>query len=252
MPSHSRHSSQVASVGIFAKAGSRYESGAVRWLRHAAAAHVTPLPLLSFAAPGTAHVLERVAFYTTNDRSTLKLQRDVEETGGAIAARAGAAAEHRAMHAHAVVSSASPASAVAGREVFAYTGEALRDNLDGVLTALAESLTRPKLWSWEVNEAKAGMGAALDDIARNPKATLVEGLHAAAFGPTTGLGHSVFASASDLEDVDDAALRAFLGARVNAQNTVVVGTSAYRRAAIATTSAAAHHLSPLASPRVQM
>jgi processing peptidase subunit alpha len=51
----------VASIGLYFKAGSRYE-----------------------AVPGTAHLLEHVAFGSTQHRSALKLYRDVEAMGGSL------------------------------------------------------------------------------------------------------------------------------------------------------------------------
>ena len=57
----------LSSVGVYVKAGSRYE-----------------------AAPGTSHLLEHVAFHSTHQRSTLKIQRDVEKLGATVGARTSA------------------------------------------------------------------------------------------------------------------------------------------------------------------
>lgn len=56
---------QAAAIGLFVKAGSRFET-----------------------VPGTAHVLEYLAFNSTQNRSTLKLARDAENAGAVIAAKA--------------------------------------------------------------------------------------------------------------------------------------------------------------------
>jgi len=66
-PSSVSSNVQTASVGVYIKAGSRYE----------------PLP-------GMSHLLESLAFASTQKRSTLKLQRDVENLGGTVSARTGA------------------------------------------------------------------------------------------------------------------------------------------------------------------
>lgn len=51
---------------MFVKAGSRFES-----------------------VPGTSHLLEQVAFRSTQKRSAAKIQRDVEDYGAVVAAKAG-------------------------------------------------------------------------------------------------------------------------------------------------------------------
>ena len=62
----------TSSVGVYVKAGSRYE-----------------------AAPGASHLLEHVAFHSTHQRSTLKIQRDFEELGATVGARTSALAGRR-------------------------------------------------------------------------------------------------------------------------------------------------------------
>jgi len=179
------------------------------------------------AAPGTAHVWERLAFSSTHKRSSLKIQRDVEDAGATVAASAG----EGIVQAHARTRCGCPPhvtnhlAATAGRELFALTGEALRDNLDPVLKVLAQAVTEPKLLRWEVEEGKAAMAALIHDLEADPKTTLIEGVHAAAFGATSPLGHSQFAATEDLGDVDETALRSFLAARVKGNNIVVVGNS---------------------------
>jgi hypothetical protein len=113
----------------------------------------------------------------------------------------------------------------AGRELFALTGEALRDNLDPVLKVLAQAITEPKLVRWEVAEGKAAMGGVIHDLEADATTTLMEGVHSAAYGATSPLGHSRYAAEEDLADVDDVALRSFLAARVKGNNIVVVGNS---------------------------
>lgn len=54
------------SLAVHVKAGSRYE-----------------------AVPGSAHVLESLAFKATSSRSAAKVQRDVEDIGASVAAKTG-------------------------------------------------------------------------------------------------------------------------------------------------------------------
>jgi hypothetical protein len=58
--------SQTASVSLYVKAGSRYDS-----------------------VPGTAYALEYLAYRSTQQRSTLKLARDFEDLGAVVSAKAG-------------------------------------------------------------------------------------------------------------------------------------------------------------------
>lgn len=116
------------------------------------------------------------------------------------------------------------------RMQFAYTGEVLRDSADGLVSVLSEAMTQPRLWPWEVDEDKHALEGLVADIAADPLTTVTEGVHAAAYGPTAPLGHSVFASKSDLEDVDDEVLRHFLGAQFTAGNMVIAGTSEFHSA----------------------
>lgn len=145
-----------------------------------------------------------MAFATTQKRSTAKVQRDVEDLGARVSART-------------------------SREVFSYSGEVLRDNVEGLVSVLSEVTTQPKLWYWEVTEAKHALEGLIASQAADPKAAVLEGLHAAAYGSTTPFGRSVYASASDLEDVNDATIRSFLGSRFNAANAVIVANSTWPR-----------------------
>lgn len=167
----------AASVGVYAKAGSRYE-----------------------ALPGTAAMLQQAAFFTTQKRSTAKLYRDIEDMGASV-------------------------SASNGREVFAYNGSALRGNVDGLVSVLSEVVTQPKLWSWEIDEAKQLAAELNAERAADPKNAALEAVHAAAFGESSPLGHSRFASSDDLEGVSAETLRAFLGQRFSANKMVIAATS---------------------------
>lgn len=166
----------TASVAVYFKAGSRYE-----------------------AAPGTAHVLEHVAFNATQKRSTLKFQRDVEDLGAVVASRA-------------------------GREVFSYAGESLRGFAPEVTQLLAEAITQPKLTFWEVEESKHVLEALIATQQNDTVTALVEGIHAAAFGAGAPLSQ-LYAQPGDLEDINSETLSTFLGSRFNASNAVVVGTN---------------------------
>jgi hypothetical protein len=61
--------------------------------------------------------------------------------------------------------------------------------------------------------------------ASNPRIAVIEAVHAAAFGSSSALGHSLYARPADLPDVDAAALRAFLAGRLTGKHIVVAGVS---------------------------
>jgi predicted Zn-dependent peptidase len=203
----------VADVGIFVQAGSRHES-----------------------VPGTAHVLEHLAFAGTQKRSAAKLQHDADSIGATLAS-------------------------AAGREVFAFSGEVLREDASSVLDLLTEAATQPRLRSWEVAEGKVGsalvlrlasrcavltlatsavhlfffffarpclqhdLEALIEAQATNPRIVLMEAVHAAAFGATSAMGHSLFARPSGLGDIDADAIRSFLSSRLSGKHIVVTGVS---------------------------
>ena len=115
----------------------------------------------------------------------------------------------------------------AGRETFAYTGSVLRDSADGLASLMAEVITQPALHDWEVNEAKEALSAYVATQVADPRTALLEALHAAAFGATSPLGHSVLATPAALDGLDADSLRAFLSARFAADKIVIAATSAW-------------------------
>ena len=167
----------VADVGVFAQAGSRFES-----------------------VPGTAHVAEHMALAGTHRRSAAKFQHDVDALGATV-------------------------SSSAGREVLSFTGEVLREDAPAVLALIGESLTQPRLKPWEVEEAKHDLAVLIEAQSTNPQIAVLEGVHAAAFGSSSALGHSVFATPAGLVDVDGEAIRGLLNGRATAKHVVVAAVS---------------------------
>jgi predicted Zn-dependent peptidase len=115
----------------------------------------------------------------------------------------------------------------AGREVFSYTGAVLRDAVDPLTGAIAEAITQPLLRDYEVAEAKHSMEPLIEAREADAAFNVLQGVHAAAYGSSSAIGHSTYASKSDLDDIDESTLRAFLGARFTANNIVVVANSKF-------------------------
>lgn len=96
----------VASIGLYLDCGSIYE---------------TPE---SF---GASHLLERMAFKSTTNRSHLRIVREVEAIGGNIGASA-------------------------SREQMGYTFDALKTYVPQMVELLVDSVRNPAFLDWEVNE----------------------------------------------------------------------------------------------------
>jgi mitochondrial-processing peptidase subunit alpha len=95
-----------ASVGLYINCGSIYE---------------TP------ESSGTSHLLERMAFKSTTNRSHLRLVREVEAIGGNI-------------------------SASASHEQMCYTYDAFKVYVPEMVEVLIDSVRNPAFFDWEVKE----------------------------------------------------------------------------------------------------
>lgn len=96
----------TASIGLYVDCGSIYE---------------TPL---SF---GATHLLERMAFKSTTNRSHLRVVREVEAIGGNV-------------------------TASASREQMGYTFDALKTYVPEMVELLVDCVRNPVFLDWEVNE----------------------------------------------------------------------------------------------------
>lgn len=76
---------------------------------------------------GASHLLERMAFKSTRNRSHLRIVREVEAIGGSVAASA-------------------------SREQMAYTFDALKTHVPEMVELLVDSVRNPVFLDWEVNE----------------------------------------------------------------------------------------------------
>lgn len=96
----------VASIGLYVDCGSIYE---------------TPDSL------GASHLLERMAFKSTRNRSHLRVVREVEAIGGHVLASA-------------------------SREQMSYTFDALKTYVPEMVELLVDCVRNPVFLDWEVNE----------------------------------------------------------------------------------------------------
>jgi hypothetical protein len=100
----------AASVGLYIDCGSVYESP---------------------SSSGASHLLERMAFRSTTNRSHLRLVREVEAIGGNV-------------------------SASASREQMSYTYDALKSYAPEMVEVLLDSVRNPAFLEWEVKEQVFG------------------------------------------------------------------------------------------------
>ena len=98
--------SPAASIGLYVDCGSIYESPA------------------SF---GVSHLLERMAFKSTTNRSYLRIVREVEAIGGNV-------------------------NAAVSREQIGYTFDALKTYVPEMVELLIDCVRNPVFLDWEVNE----------------------------------------------------------------------------------------------------
>ena len=115
------------------------------------------------AVPGTAHVLQQMAFKSSAGKSQLKMVRDCERLGAA-------------------------ASCTAARENVVYQMETLKESVPEAMELLAETTTAPSFLAWELEAQAATLKAEVEDFKMNHQALLQEMMHPAAYGALAPLG----------------------------------------------------------------
>lgn len=171
----------VASIGIFVEAGSKYENA---------------------SNAGASHVLSHLAFKSTNQRSDLRLFRDMEDSG--------------------IVS-----SAASGRDSIMYRVDCLRESTDRAMDIAGETVTDGKFAGWECSAVKNGsLSYELENIENNAQTLLSEMLHSAAFGgETSALGRSQFAGRHQFGALSGDVLKQYVADNFSTHRIVVAGTN---------------------------
>lgn len=165
----------TSTVGIYIDSGSVYESP---------------------AQAGTSHLLERMAFKTTANRTHFRLIREVEAVGGNIAA-------------------------AASREQMAYTGDALKTYLPEMLEIVVDSVRNPIFNEWEVKEQLERVREEVQGAASNPQSLVLEALHHV--GYTGALANPLLCPDSQLNRLNGEALFEFVQANYSAPRMVLAG-----------------------------
>lgn len=169
-------SSPTASIGLYVDCGSVYE---------------TPL------SSGATHLLERMAFKTTRNRSHLRMVREVEAIGGNV-------------------------TASASREQMGYTFDALKTYLPEMVELLVDSVRNPVFLDWEVKEQLAKVKAEIAEISGNPQSLILEALHSA--GYAGALGNPLMAPESAITRLDGTILEEFVTENYTAPRMVLAAS----------------------------
>ncbi|KAG9134808.1 hypothetical protein Leryth_001108 [Lithospermum erythrorhizon] len=166
----------AASIGLYVGCGSIYE---------------TPD---SF---GATHLLERMAFKSTLNRSHLRVVREVEAIGGNVMASA-------------------------SREHMSYTYDALRTYIPEMVELLVDSVRNPAFLDWEVNEQIQKVKSEISEMSKNPQHLLMEAIHSTGYAGV--YANALMASEASLNTLNWASLEAFVAQNYTAPRMVLAAS----------------------------
>jgi len=171
-------SAPCTTVGIYVETGSRYE-----------------------AVPGTAHVLQHMAFKSAAGKSQLMFVRDFEQMGAAV-------------------------SCVASRENIFYQVDTLKESMPQAVSMLAETVCSPKFLPWEISDSGEVIANEVEEFGNNHMGLVQELMHPAAFGGSSPLGKPLMAKPSGLGAVSNEVLSSFAAAQF-VPNKMVLAAAGY-------------------------
>ncbi|XP_044464649.1 mitochondrial-processing peptidase subunit alpha-like [Mangifera indica] len=168
--------SPAASIGLYVDCGSIYESP------------------ISF---GATHLLERMAFKSTRNRSYLRIVREVEAIGGNV-------------------------QASSSREQMGYTFDALKTYVPEMVELLIDCVRNPIFLDWEVKEQLLKVKSEISDASNNPQGLLVEAIHSA--GYSGALANPLLAPESAISRLNSTILEEFVAENYTASRLVVAAS----------------------------
>ncbi|PON54492.1 Coenzyme PQQ biosynthesis protein [Parasponia andersonii] len=166
----------AASIGLYLDCGSIYE---------------TP------ESCGASHLLERMAFKSTTNRSHLRIVREVEAIGGNIGASA-------------------------SREQMGYTFDALKTYVPEMVELLVDCVRNPVFLDWEVNEELRKLRAEIVELSNNPQGLLLEAIQSA--GYSGALANPLLAPETALDRIDGSILEKFVAENYTAPRIVLAAS----------------------------
>lgn len=151
---------------------------------------------------GVSHLLQHMAFKSTESRSSLRLQRDIEDLGANVIASA-------------------------NREFITYQVEVMRQNLEPAMEILADTILRPKLAAWDLETQHKTIGWELEDYESNQGegsgVVLRELMHAAAYTDSSPLGRPLLMPKRNLGKIGAAEVGSFTSSLYTAPRMVLAG-----------------------------
>ncbi|KAL9323071.1 hypothetical protein ACSQ67_011124 [Phaseolus vulgaris] len=166
----------AASIGLYVDCGSLYET-----------------PLLS----GASHLLEKMAFKSTTNRSHFRVVREVEAVGGNVGASA-------------------------SRDQIGYTFDALKTYVPQMIELLVDCVRNPAFLDWEVNEELRKVKAEIGELTNNPQRLLMEAVHSA--GYSGALAMPLLATESALNRLNGPILEEFVAENFTASRMVLAAS----------------------------
>ncbi|CAA6660621.1 unnamed protein product [Spirodela intermedia] len=131
---------------------------------------------------GATHVLERMAFKSTRNRSHLHMIREIEATGGNVGASA-------------------------SREQMGYSYDMLKTYVPEAIELLIDSVRNPMFLDDEIKEQVAKLKTELRDISKDPQQFLIESLHLV--GYSGALANPLIAPEAVLDRLDGSSIGKF-------------------------------------------
>ena len=165
-------------VGLYLESGSKYEQ-----------------PYMS----GASHMLERMAFKATTNRTNFRITKEAEVMSASLLA-------------------------AASREQMSYTVDALKTHLPEAVELLCDSALNPKLANHEVAKMAKDLKKEIEELKTNPQAMLMEAVHSTAYDG--GLGNALLASQESIDAIDGDALREFIAENYVAPRMVLAASGA--------------------------
>lgn len=168
--------SPTASIGLYINCGSIYERP---------------------DTCGVSHLLERMAFKTTLNRTHFRIVREVEAIGGNV-------------------------NATASREQMCYTFDAMKTNLPEMVELLIDCVRNPAFLDWEVKEQLQNVKEQIAQSFNNPQGLLMEAIHSA--GYVGALRNPLLAPESSLSRLDGTMLEEFVAENYTAPRMVLAAS----------------------------
>lgn len=168
-----------SSLGVYIDAGSRLERP---WVP---------------GESGVSHLIDRMAFKSTTNRSSDQMSSDIEKVGGNVMCSS-------------------------SRETIMYQASAFSHSVPDVMKILSDTLLNPRLTTQELDEQKEAAAWEISEIWNKPEMIIPELLHSVAYNNAT-LGNSLLCPLDSLPVMTTDNLRDFMNAWITPDRIVVAG-----------------------------